>query len=260
MHAMKMFYIARPGGEKQGPFPEATVRANLRHAGFYAEDALVWCKGMEGWMPLREVLGRRPQEAAPSMPAAMVPQTRYYMAEPGGKAQGPFSLPALLAHAYPCTADTLAWHKGMAQWEPLRKLPALALLAPGKAAAPAKERLWQYVFPSFTERGTRGEFLASAGSVAVIYLGALPMLASLAYHIGLPDELISLFCLLVFLLGVVHMFLQSSRRLHDIGLSAAWLAFFAIPLIGWIPYAITMLMPGTTGRNDYGDNPRRHAR
>ncbi len=256
---MTMYYIARPGGEKEGPFPESTVRANLLHEGHYAADTLVWCKGMADWRPLADIFGVK----AEASPAVLTPkaQTKYFIAERGGKARGPYTLPTLLALAYPFTAQTLAWHKGMAQWEPLPRVPGLALLATKHAAAPRKEREFlQYVFPAMHERGTRSEFLASAACAAVMLMAVIPMLASLADTLGIHGDLIGIFCCALFLLTAVHMFMQSARRLHDIGITSLSLVFFIIPIIGWLPFAITALMPGNRGSNNYGPDPRRGLR
>ncbi len=257
---MSMYYIARPGGEKQGPFPEATVRANLLHPGHYADDTLVWSKGMDTWKPLRSIFG----SAAEAKPAPLVPklQTKYFIAERGGKAQGPYSLPALLRLAYPCTEHTLVWHKGMKDWEPIASVPGVAILAANKAApgsmTPVEPSFWQVIFPPFSGRTTRTEFIASVFAVIVVWFVGVPLVLSIADSIDIDilSAGLSLLCVAIVIASVIHLMLKAARRLHDIGLSALFLIFFAIPIIGWIPFAVTALMPGTKGRNSHGPNPR----
>ena len=45
------------------------------------------------------------------------------------------------------------------------------------------------------------------------------------------------------------------RRLHDTNRSGWWMLIILLPLLGLIILLIFMAMPGTSGKNDYGDDP-----
>ena len=45
------------------------------------------------------------------------------------------------------------------------------------------------------------------------------------------------------------------RRLHDVGLSGAWLALALIPVVGWATLARLLTAPGTPGPNRFGPRP-----
>ncbi|KRA65018.1 hypothetical protein ASD79_18970 [Caulobacter sp. Root655] len=46
------------------------------------------------------------------------------------------------------------------------------------------------------------------------------------------------------------------RRLHDTDRSAWWILIVLIPLIGWITLIVFYLLPGTTGPNRFGADPK----
>jgi uncharacterized membrane protein YhaH (DUF805 family) len=46
------------------------------------------------------------------------------------------------------------------------------------------------------------------------------------------------------------------RRLHDTDRSAWWILIGLIPLIGWITLIVFYLLPGTTGPNRFGPDPK----
>ncbi|MBW8860333.1 MAG: DUF805 domain-containing protein [Caulobacter sp.] len=46
------------------------------------------------------------------------------------------------------------------------------------------------------------------------------------------------------------------RRLHDTDRSAWWILIGLIPLIGWIVLIVFYLLPGTTGPNRFGPDPK----
>jgi uncharacterized membrane protein YhaH (DUF805 family) len=46
------------------------------------------------------------------------------------------------------------------------------------------------------------------------------------------------------------------RRLHDTDRSAWWILIGLIPLLGWIVLIVFYLLPGTTGPNRFGPDPK----
>ncbi len=46
------------------------------------------------------------------------------------------------------------------------------------------------------------------------------------------------------------------RRLHDTNRSAWWILIGLIPVIGWITLLVFYLLPGTTGPNRFGADPK----
>ncbi len=48
----------------------------------------------------------------------------------------------------------------------------------------------------------------------------------------------------------------AARRLHDTDRSGWWLLLWLIPLVGWIILIVWYCLPGTTGSNQYGPDPK----
>lgn len=48
----------------------------------------------------------------------------------------------------------------------------------------------------------------------------------------------------------------AARRLHDIGRSAWWILIGLVPFVGWIVLLVFACIPGTTGANQYGPDPK----
>ena len=46
------------------------------------------------------------------------------------------------------------------------------------------------------------------------------------------------------------------RRLHDTGKSAWWLLICLVPFVGGIIFLVFMVLEGTAGPNEYGQNPK----
>lgn len=68
---MKQYYICKPGGTQEGPYPEEMVQACLIE-GIYPEGTSVWCEGMEGWQSI-SILA--PQSAADNSAVSTAPGT-----------------------------------------------------------------------------------------------------------------------------------------------------------------------------------------
>lgn len=50
---MKQYYICKPDGTQEGPYPEAMIQACIAQ-GVYPPDTLVWREGMNEWIPVTE--------------------------------------------------------------------------------------------------------------------------------------------------------------------------------------------------------------
>ncbi len=259
---MTLYYIARPGGERQGPFPETTVRANLEHPGFYAADTLVWCKGMEGWKPLASVFGTpAPAKPAPAPAAAPAPAPKpktlaaapkiYYIAERGGERQGPFSLAELMAAR--TTPNTLAWKKGMTVWKPITLVRAAARVEAASNAEPpppvSPATFLRFLYPLFDGRVGIGRFWCA---MLVLFGGwfVIPM-ASELFDAGFST--LNTICLMyLWLVFVPSLIMQLATRLRDGGISGWAAVLLLIPFIGWLGLLLLVFIPGDKGVNKYG--------
>ena len=65
--SLPIWYIASPGGTKEGPLSAAMVRARFE-AGTFHRDHLAWKDGMPGWLPANQVDG-----LLPTLPKTVVP-------------------------------------------------------------------------------------------------------------------------------------------------------------------------------------------
>jgi uncharacterized membrane protein YhaH (DUF805 family) len=64
---------------------------------------------------------------------------------------------------------------------------------------------------------------------------------------------------MLILLGLFLLFASTSaaiRRMHDQDRSGWFVLLFFLPLIGWLIWAVLMLLPGSKGRNGFGFDPR----
>ena len=64
---MKQYYICKPDGTQEGPYPEAMIQACIAQ-GLYPPGTLVWCDGMAEWSPIETVfLSQEPRTSPPPM-------------------------------------------------------------------------------------------------------------------------------------------------------------------------------------------------
>lgn len=64
---MKQYYICKPGGDQEGPYPEDMVRT-CHEQGIFPADTLIWFDGAAEWMPIQSVFATSGR--ASSMPSA----------------------------------------------------------------------------------------------------------------------------------------------------------------------------------------------
>lgn len=73
-----------------------------------------------------------------------------------------------------------------------------------------------------------------------------------------PPTEISTLSLFTNLLLIIPSIAVSVRRLHDTNRSGWWWFIALIPILGTIWLLVLMVLPGTRGSNDYGDDPIHH--
>jgi len=120
--------------------------------------------------------------------------------------------------------------------------------------------LWRYA--DFRGRSRRLEAVAFGTGIAL--LGGLTLLISLGVGDGQSGALASfermaMAGLFVAVFGatlIVPALALQVRRLHDLNLSGWWLLVDLLPYVGWAMMVVVLLLPGTRGRNRFGDDPR----
>ena len=110
-------------------------------------------------------------------------------------------------------------------------------------------------YADFEGRARRAEFwwfnLVLYGiNIVIVILGAVLGAVSAAL------ETVSTVVLWIHSLGLLLPQLAvTARRLHDTGKSGWWMLLILIPIFGWIPLLIFMLLPSDAGQNRYGREP-----
>lgn len=144
---MKQYYICKPGGTQEGPYPEDMVRT-CHEQGIFPADTLIWFDGAEEWMAIQNVFGEpkasapaqalQPQEAVLQVPMPPTPQSpaptpypappappqeepTYYVALPGAQPQGPYTKSAIIVEYYngAYSPDTKVWGPDTGTWIPV---------------------------------------------------------------------------------------------------------------------------------------------
>ena len=69
------------------------------------------------------------------------------------------------------------------------------------------------------------------------------------------NEAVDYFLYGVLIINFIPLFTVGIRRLHDTGKSGLHFFWGCIPIVGSLIFIILMLVDGTKGRNQYGDNP-----
>ena len=69
------------------------------------------------------------------------------------------------------------------------------------------------------------------------------------------NEAVTFFSLGIIVIIAIPLFTAGIRRLHDTGKSGLHFFWGCIPFVGGLIFIILMLVDGTKGRNQYGDNP-----
>ena len=69
------------------------------------------------------------------------------------------------------------------------------------------------------------------------------------------NEAVVFFCIGIIIIIAIPLFTVGIRRLHDTGKSGLNFLWGCIPFIGGLIFIILMLVDGTKGKNQYGENP-----
>lgn len=116
-------------------------------------------------------------------------------------------------------------------------------------------------YADFTGRARRSEywlFTLFIIIVEVVYIALVGVTGGFGgdgQMNGLGMALTGLYCL--FLLGIIIPSLAVAfRRLHDTDRSAWWLLIAFIPFIGGLVLLVFYVLPGTTGANKFGPDPK----
>ena len=69
---MKQYYICKPDGTQEGPYPESMVQASyIKH--LYPEATLIWCEGWKTWIPIHEhFVKRTPKKNVTTAPKSKI--------------------------------------------------------------------------------------------------------------------------------------------------------------------------------------------
>lgn len=105
-------------------------------------------------------------------------------------------------------------------------------------------------YADFSGRARRREYWGFTLLITLVYIGLMVLMAieSLA--------LIASIVLIIFGLGIIVPSLAVTvRRLHDTNKSGWWYFIGLIPLVGLV-LLVFMVMPGDTGPNQYGPDPK----
>src|SRR5215471_18453917 len=62
-------HLAKPGGQREGPFTVEQINAGLAERRFRGTDYWAWTEGMQSWVPLHEIPGIKDAPELPPQPA-----------------------------------------------------------------------------------------------------------------------------------------------------------------------------------------------
>ncbi len=264
---IKQYYICKPGGSQEGPYPEEMVRTCFEQ-GVFPADTLIWYEGASEWMPIQSIFVATQAEPAPAVPppfqAPPPPQEEavYYVAQPGMQPQGPYTKSTVLTDYYKGTypAGSMVWGPDTGTWIPIENLLGSALHSGVKSAVGhfqgrANTKSWNPItafvscmkrYAQFSGRASRSEYWFFQLAWFILYIPIVIAKAVLAEcdaeGVGLLLELIFRFATLVPISAV------AVRRCHDTGRSG-W--FMLIPIYGWVLF----FLPSKNENNPYGSSP-----
>lgn len=106
-------------------------------------------------------------------------------------------------------------------------------------------------YVTFSGRASRSEFwwFTLFIVIASIIFGILDGI--LVGFDSLYSPFSNLFSLATFLPGLA----VTARRLHDVDRTAWWLLLILVPIVGWLVLLYWEVQKGTTGPNQYGNDP-----
>jgi uncharacterized membrane protein YhaH (DUF805 family) len=116
-------------------------------------------------------------------------------------------------------------------------------------------------YADFTGRARRSEywlftlFIIIVEVVYLVLVGATGGLGNSGQMSGVAMALTGIYG--IFILGIlIPSIAVGFRRLHDTDRSAWWLLIAFIPLIGGLALLVFYILPGTTGPNRFGPDPK----
>lgn len=254
---MRMFFI-HMGGRQQGPYYETTLRRmNL------PDNTPVWCKGMQSWAPIAQVL-TAPQRQAPQQPMRQSPRHQIQtmqQVQPQALHQP--------APDYAASTDRQSY-----QQQSSGNGAAVPTHAMGRSE---NLGLWGYYkkcwrnYATFAGRARRKEywgfalfnFLFPIGLFfAGILITALLMFistgeaAGLLLAVPLFMPIFSILCFIYSLAVFIPGLAVVSRRLHDTGKGFGYFFLVLIPVIGAIILLVFFCIDSEPQQNRFGPNPK----
>ncbi len=172
------------------------------------------------------------------------------------------------------SSNDLAWQEGMVDWAAVTTIPGvfglrsqqLAPMPPSRTIPPkgGNPFLWFWYalqnYANFSGRARRREWWSFWFVHSIPYIPFAILLAFMesfsksdaAEFLAIVFLLFAFLMLIYYLAMIIPFISVTTRRLHDIGLSAWWLLAIFIPLAGGIFMTICALIPGHANVNRFG--------
>jgi uncharacterized membrane protein YhaH (DUF805 family) len=169
----------------------------------------------------------------------------------------------------------LAWHEGLPNWIPVRSIPGVLTEPPlllkespeSKTSISANPFYWFFYslknYSNFKGRARRREWWSFWFIHSIPYIPSAVVSSVIDSSHGVEISIMqSMFFLsiaiftIVYWLAMITPFLSvTTRRLHDVGMSAWWLLLVFTPCIGGLFLTVCAFIPGKKIPNKYGDLP-----
>lgn len=109
---------------------------------------------------------------------------------------------------------------------------------------------------NFKDRSTRSDYWYFELTSAIITFVFFLINTTLIRH-NSTLAVVSLFITYLYvILMVIPSIALAIRRLHDLNRPTPWIFIPLIPVIGWVLFIALMVMDGTKGPNNYGQDPK----
>lgn len=110
-------------------------------------------------------------------------------------------------------------------------------------------------YADFNGRARRKEYWFFILFLWLIQLGLIIVGSILGAVTEIAATIFSGLAILVMLGAIIPALAVAVRRLHDTGKSGGWIFINLVPLVGGLWFLFLMVSQGTSGSNDYGDDP-----
>ncbi len=110
-------------------------------------------------------------------------------------------------------------------------------------------------YADFNGRARRKEYWFFILFLWLIQLGLIILGGVLGAVAEIAGTVFAGLAVLVTLGAIIPAIAVAVRRLHDTGKSGGWIFINLVPLVGGFIFLFFMVSQGTSGSNDYGDDP-----